>query len=87
MEVEYRIINSAEMPPIIISQTESDKPKIVINSYHKIWISLYRKTISGIVHSLQDKMDELLTSFLVEQRQFEKDDHDFMNNNSAGDLE
>ena len=46
MEVEYRIINSAEMPPIIISQTESDKPKIVINSYHKIWISLYRKTIS-----------------------------------------
>tara|TARA_R100001510_G_C7653310_1_gene211433 strand:- start:3248 stop:3508 length:261 start_codon:yes stop_codon:yes gene_type:complete len=86
MEVEYRIINSAEMPPIIISQTENDKPKIVVNSYHKIWISLYRKTIAGIVHSLQDKMDDLLTSFLVEQRQFEKDDQDFMND-STGDLE
>ena len=86
MEVEYRIINSAEMPPIIISQTENDKPKIVVNSYHKIWISLYRKTIAGIVHSLQDKMDDFLTSFLVEQRQFEKDDQDFMND-STGDLE
>ena len=86
MEVEYRIINSAEMPPIIISQTENDKPKIVVNSYHKIWISLYRKTIAGIVHSLQDKMDDLLTSFLAEQRQFEKDDQDFMND-STGDLE
>lgn len=74
------------MPPIIISQTESDRPKIVINSYHKIWISLYRKTISGVVHSLQDKMDELLTSFLVEQRAFEKDDQEW-NNNSTGDLE
>jgi len=87
MEVEYRIINSAEMPPIIISQTDNDRPKVVINSYHKIWISLYRNTISGIVHSLQDKMDDLLTSFLVEQRTFEKDDHEFMNDNSTGDLE
>ena len=74
------------MPPIVITQTEDDGPKVVINTYHKIWISLYRKTIAGIVHSLQDKMDDLLTSFLVEQRQFEKDDQDFMND-STGDLE
>jgi len=74
MEIEFRIINTAEMPPIIITQDDKDNPKIVINSYHKIWIGLHRKTIAGIVVSMQEKMDMILDGFLKEQRKFEIDD-------------
>ncbi len=74
MEIEFRIINTAEMPPIIITQDDKDNPKVVINSYHKIWIGLHRKTIAGIVLSMQEKMDMILDGFLKEQRKFEIDD-------------
>ena len=74
MEIEFRIINTAEMPPIIITQGDEDKPKVVINSYHTIWIGLHRKTIAGIIMSVQEKMDMLLDGFLKEQRKFEIDD-------------
>ena len=42
MEIEFRIINTAEMPPIIITQDDKDNPKVVINSYHKIWITRHK---------------------------------------------
>lgn len=74
MEIEFRIINTAEMPPMIITQDDKDNPKVVINSYHKIWIGLHRKTIAGIVLSMQEKMDMILDGFLKEQRKFEIDD-------------
>ena len=72
--VEFRIINTSEMPPIVISQNENDEPKVVLNEYHKIWISLNRKVIAGIIENLQEKMDMLLTGYLKEQRAFEKED-------------
>jgi|TARA_R100000231_G_scaffold113650_1_gene84434 hypothetical protein len=71
-QVEFRIINTEEMPPIVITQSESDNPKVVLNIHHKIWISLHRKVIAGIIESLQDKLDSILTSYLAEQRAFEK---------------
>ena len=74
MEIESRIIKTAEMPPRIITQDDKDNPKVVINSYHKIWIGLHRKTIAGIVLSMQEKMDMILDGFLKEQRKFEIDD-------------
>jgi len=76
-EVEFRIINTAELPPLVISQNENDAPKVVINTYHKLWISLNRRTIAGIIEALQEKMDMILTSYLEEQYQFEKEDRNF----------
>ena len=29
MNVEFRVINTSEMPPIVISQNENDEPKVV----------------------------------------------------------
>ena len=75
--VEFRIINSSDMPPLVISQNENDEPKVVLNTHHRIWISLNRRLIAGIIENLQEKMDTLLTSYLMEQRQFEKEDYDF----------
>tara|TARA_R100000388_G_C7242728_1_gene162694 strand:+ start:1868 stop:2119 length:252 start_codon:yes stop_codon:yes gene_type:complete len=79
MEVEFRIIDTSEMPPIVITQNENDEPKVVINTYHKLWISLNRRVIAGIVEALQEKMDMILTGFLKEQYEFEKDDRYFNN--------
>ena len=76
--VEFRIINTSEMPPIVISQNENDEPKVVVNTYHRIWISLNRQLIAGILENMQEKMDTILTAYLQEQRTFEKDDLEFM---------
>jgi hypothetical protein len=77
--VEFRVINTPEMPPIVISQNEEDVPKVVINTYHRIWISLNRQVIAGILENMQEKMDMILTGYLLEQRQFEKEDMEMMN--------
>ena len=77
-QVEFRIINTDEMPPIVISQNENDEPKVVINTYHKIWISLNRQVIAGILVEMQEKMDMILTAYLKEQREFEKEDLEMM---------
>lgn len=73
-QVEFRVIDTADMPPLVISQNENDEPKVVINTYHRIWISLNRKLIAGIVDNLQEKMDMILTGYLEEQRVYEKMD-------------
>tara|TARA_X000001382_G_C3176805_1_gene181218 strand:- start:2243 stop:2503 length:261 start_codon:yes stop_codon:yes gene_type:complete len=76
--VEFRIVNSEDLPPICISQNENDEPKVVLNTYHRIWLSLNRKLIAGIIDNLPEKIDTILTSYLMEQRQFEKDWHEEM---------
>tara|TARA_R110002012_G_scaffold317185_1_gene533062 strand:- start:1065 stop:1304 length:240 start_codon:yes stop_codon:yes gene_type:complete len=72
MEIEFRLIDDEQLPPVVISMNENDEPKVVINSHHRIWMSLHRRTIVGVIEALQDKMDELLTGFLREQRANEK---------------
>lgn len=74
-EVEFRIVNDYTMPPIVITYNDNDTPKVILNTHHKIWISLYRRTIAGIIEGLQDKMDMVLTGFLSEQRVSERQDH------------
>ena len=76
--VEFRVINTAELPPIVISQNENDEPKVVVNTYHRIWISLNRKLIAGIIENMQEKMDDILNAYLQEQRTFEKEDLEMM---------
>ena len=82
-QVEIRIINTEEMPPIVISANENDEPKVVLNTYHKLWITLNRKIIAGIIEDLYSKMDMILTSYLEEQYQFEKEDREFGAENGA----
>ena len=70
--VEFRLVNDEEMPPIVITMNENDEPKILLNAQHKVWLSLHRKTIGGSAEALYDKIDEILTAHLQEQRAFEK---------------
>lgn len=73
-KVEFRLVEDEQLPPIVITMDDNDEPKVIINTYHRIWISLNRKIIAGIVENLQEKMDMLLTGYLSEQRSFEKED-------------
>tara|TARA_R110002020_G_scaffold31469_8_gene98065 strand:+ start:864 stop:1112 length:249 start_codon:yes stop_codon:yes gene_type:complete len=73
-QVEYRIVNDGELPPIVITMTENDEVKVVLNQHHKIWLCLQRKTIAGSAQSLFEKIDMLLDAHLKEQRQYERMD-------------
>ena len=72
--VEFRLVNDEEMPPIVITMNENDSPKVVLNADHKIWLALHRKTIGGCAEALYEKIDELLTAHLQEQRAYERMD-------------
>ena len=74
INVEFRLVNDEEMPPIVITMNDRDEPKVVLNSEHKIGLSLYRKTIGGCAEALYEKIDELLTAHLQEQRAYERMD-------------
>tara|TARA_R110001592_G_scaffold64636_2_gene198521 strand:- start:2952 stop:3200 length:249 start_codon:yes stop_codon:yes gene_type:complete len=74
IQIEFKLIDDEQMPPMVISMNENDEPKVVLNTHHRIWISLNRRVIAGIIDNLQDKMDEILTGFLREQRKNEKMD-------------
>ena len=68
--VEFRKVNDPTMPPIIITMDEFDRPKVVVNVAHRIWLSLHRKTIGGSAEALFGKINEILTEFLAEQRAY-----------------
>ena len=73
-KVEFRLVNDEEMPPIVITMNDNDSPKVVLNADHKIWLALHRKTIGGCAEALFEKIDELLTAHLQEQRAYERMD-------------
>lgn len=73
-KIEFRLVSDEQLPPIVITMDDEDEPKVIINTYHRIWIGLNRKVIAGIVENLQEKMDMLLNVYLLEQRHFEKED-------------
>ena len=72
--VEFRLVNDEEMPPIVITMNDNDSPKVVLNADHKIWLALHRKTIGGCAEALYERIDELLTAHLQEQRAYERMD-------------
>ena len=72
MNVEFKLVNDSELPPMVIGITEDDNPKVVLNQYYRVWLSLNRRVIAGIIDVLPKKLDELLDALLKEQRADEK---------------
>ena len=79
MPVEFRIIDDAEMPPIVITMNEDDEVKVVLNQFHKLWLSLNRKIIGGCAEALYEKIDMMLSAYLSQQYVYEQQDRDDMN--------
>lgn len=70
--VEFRLIDDDEMPPLIVKRNEESlDPVIVINTHHRIWLSLHRTLIPGIAKSLSEKLNNLCDGYLREQIAFE----------------
>ena len=66
--VEFRLIEDAEMPPIIIKQHEEELTVVVmVNLHHKLWLSLKRKSIAGANKNLFGEIDKILNGYLEEQ--------------------
>ena len=70
-QVEFRLGDDGQLPPIMITMNDDDGVKVVMNNQHKIWMSLHRKTIGGCAEALFEKINELLYSHLVEVRRDE----------------
>jgi hypothetical protein len=70
-EIEFRIIDDEELPPIIITKTDEDMPKVMVNAYHRIWISMNRGLIAGIFEVLPGKVTGILDAYLREQYAYE----------------
>ena len=86
--VEFKIVQDVELPPLVISMIENAIPKVVLNTQHKIWLSLNRRLILGIFEALPEKLDMILDGYLREQRMFEIDDNNMQRqiNNQNGDI-
>ena len=66
--VEFRLIEDADMPPVIIKQHEHEMTVVImINLHHKIWLSLKRKSIAGANKQLFSQIDSILNMYLEEQ--------------------
>tara|TARA_R110002110_G_scaffold4004_7_gene20821 strand:- start:227 stop:466 length:240 start_codon:yes stop_codon:yes gene_type:complete len=75
MEIEFRIIDDDSLPPILITMdSETEKPRVLINQYHRIWTCLNRGVIGGIGQALPEKINEMLNGYLKEQRVYESMD-------------
>ncbi len=73
--VEFRLIDSDEMPPVVIKENERDSGcVIVLNQHHTIWLSLNRSTIPGIVQSLSEKLNQLCDGYLEQQLMYLEQD-------------
>lgn len=70
--VEFKLIRDEEMPPIIFKPDAQDNVTVIINQNFAIWLSLHRKTIGGTAEALFEKIDEMLTAHLSEQRMYER---------------
>ena len=87
-QVEFNVVSDLELPPMVISMNEDDEPKVMLNTQHKIWLSLNRRLILGIFEALPEKLDMILDGYLREQRLFEIDDNDMQRqiNGNNGDI-
>ena len=66
--VEFRLIEDADMPPVIIKQHEHEMTVVImINLHHKIWLSLKRKSIAGANKQMFAQIDSILNGYLEEQ--------------------
>jgi len=75
-QIEFAIVDDADISPIVITIGDDDTPKLILNQYYRVWISLNRKVIAGIFESMPKQIDKLLDQILQEQRNFELDDGD-----------
>ena len=75
--VEFRLIEDADMPPVIIKQHEHEMTVVImINLHHKIWLNLKRKSIAWANKQLFSQIDSILNMYLEEQLKMKEFDEE-----------
>ena len=77
VNVDFVLVNDEEMPPLMVTPDERDNVKVVLNTAHRTWLSLHRKTIGGLSEAVFGKIDFMLQAWLEEQRMYEKSERDY----------
>jgi hypothetical protein len=67
-QIEFRIVNDEDVPPLVFTMDENDRPKIVINRHHAIWLMVYRNIIPSSANAIADEIYNLLDAHLAEMR-------------------
>jgi hypothetical protein len=68
MNIEFRLVNDEDVPPLVVTMDEHDMPKIVINRHHAIWLMINRNVIPSCAQEIADEIYKLLDSHLIEMR-------------------
>jgi hypothetical protein len=76
MNVEFRIVNDEDVPPLVITIGDNDEPKIVINRYHAVWLMVNRNVIPSCAEELAAEIYKLLDAHLSEMRANELMEYD-----------
>ena len=66
MNIEFRIVNDEEVPPLVITMDENDTPKVVINQHHAIWLMVNRNVIPSCAAEIAEEIYKLLAAHLAE---------------------
>ena len=72
-EIEIRIVDDDELPPIIIKCGDDKQPVVILNSKYTIWLSLMRNTIPGITSSMHSKLNDICDAYLTEQQFYQEE--------------
>ena len=76
MNIEFRIVNDEEVPPLVVTMDENDRPKIVINRHYAIWLMVNRNIIPSSANAIADEIYKLLDAHLEEMRADELMDYE-----------
>ena len=74
--IEFRIVNDEEVPPLVITMDEYDTPKVVINRHHAIWLMVNRNVIPSSAQEIANEIYKLLDAHLAEMRANELMEYD-----------
>ena len=76
MNIEFRVVNDDEVPPLVITMGEGDLPKVMINRHHAIWLMVNRNVIPSCAQEIADEIYKLLDAHLAEMRADELMDYE-----------
>ena len=67
-QIEFRLVNDEDVPPLVFTMDDNDRPKIIINRHYAIWLMVNRNIIPSSANAIADEIYNLLDAHLAEMR-------------------
>tara|TARA_R110002012_G_scaffold174113_1_gene338865 strand:+ start:620 stop:856 length:237 start_codon:yes stop_codon:yes gene_type:complete len=75
-QIEFRLVNDEDVPPLVFTMDDNDRPKIIINRHYAIWLMVNRNIIPSSANAIADEIYNLLDAHLAEMRANELMEYD-----------